>query len=123
MEREVSAFVARVGSAAIEEMINRSNAGAELKALQASDPEAFAGLVDAVGRAAIASLVEPTPQMLAKVIPMIEFELTQDDVSLAEQSLEHLKPDAFPADVHIDGRAAALDLIRDWREMVKAALE
>ena len=119
----MSAFVEAAGSAALNEMIEREATGAGLAELRESDPERFGRLADAVGRAAIAALMQPTPQMLAKVLPMIEFELTGEDLRLAEASLDHLAPDAFPPDAEFNGRAAALDLIRDWREMVKAALE
>ncbi len=119
----MNAFVAKVGSAALAEIIDQNVVGPGLADLQKNDAEAFTRLADAVGRAAISALVEPTPQMLAKVLPMIEFELTGEDLRLAEKSLEHLAPDAFPPDAEFNGRAAALDLIRDWREMVKAALE
>lgn len=119
----MSAFVAAVGSAALAELMEHEALSADLAEFRDSDPDEFGRLADAVGRAAIAALMQPTPQMLAKVLPLIEFELTGEDLRLAEAALEHLAPDAFPPDAEFNGPAAALDLIRDWREMVKAALE
>ena len=119
----MNAFVEAVGSAALTALIERDATGTGLAELRENDPERFGHLADAIGRAAIAALMQPTPQMLAKVLPMIEFELTGEDLRLADASLEHLAPDAFPPDAEFNGHAAALDLIRDWREMVKAALE
>lgn len=84
------------------------------------------GIVRSVCRdaasAALQALREPTPEMVAAVLPYVE---TPDDIEtlrLAERAVFLLEPKDFPASGHADGVSAAKDVIRDHRRMIDAAL-
>lgn len=74
-------------------------------------------------RAAIEAMREPTPDMLAKTLPLRPIALDRGTIILGEMALSILEPEGFPAKGHAQGVDSVQQLIVDYRGMIDAALE